>query len=57
MKAHAVSCHQYQCIPLARTSAMCADRSGPPVGAGPLVAATQEMAVAVRPATAPVKSP
>jgi len=36
---------------------MCADRSGHPVGAGPMVAATQEMAVAVRPATAPVKSP
>ncbi len=57
LQAHAVSCHQDQCIPWARTSAMCADRSGPPVGAGPLVAATQEMAVAVRPATAPVKSP
>jgi len=36
---------------------MCAERAGPPVGAGPMVAATQEMAGALRPAKAPVKSP
>jgi transposase/predicted secreted protein len=57
LKAQAVYCNQYQFIPLERTSEMCAELSGPPVGAGTLVAATQERAEAVRSAKAPVQRP
>src|SRR4029453_5424848 len=50
LKAQAVSFNQSQFIPLERTCEMCADLYGHPVGEGPLVAATQAMAEAVRPA-------
>src|SRR5262249_30829169 len=56
LKAQAVYFNQYQFIPLARTSEMFADLYGHPVGEGTLVAATQEMAAAVRPANAQVKT-
>jgi Transposase IS66 family len=57
LKAQAVYVNQYQCIPLERTSERCAALSGPPGGEGPLVAATQELAVAVGPAQAQGKNP
>src|SRR5262247_1110923 len=56
LKAQAVYFNQYQLIPLERTSEMFADLYGHPVGEGTLVAATQEMAAAVRPANAQVKT-
>jgi transposase len=56
LKAQAVYFNQYQFIPLERTSEMFADLYGHPVGEGTLVAATQEMAEAVRPANAQVKT-
>jgi hypothetical protein len=56
LKAQAVYFNQYQCIPLERTCEMFADLYGHPVGEGTLVAATQEMAEAVRPANAQVKA-
>jgi len=56
LKAQAVYFNQYQFIPLERTSEMFADLYGHPVGEGTLVAATQEMAAAVRPANAQVKT-
>ena len=55
LKAQAVYFNQYQFIPLERTSEMFADLYGHPVGEGTMVAATQEMAEAVRPANAQVK--
>ena len=55
LKAQAVYVNPEQLIPWERTRAMVADLSGPPVGEGPLVAATQERAAAVRPANAPVQ--
>jgi transposase len=55
LKAQAVYFNQYQFIPLERTSEIFADLYGHPVGEGTLVAATQEMAAAVRPANAQVK--
>src|SRR6266849_3771926 len=56
LKAQAVYFNQYQFIPLERTCEMFADLYGHPVGEGTLVAATQEMAEAVRPANAQVKT-
>ena len=56
LKAQAVYFNQYQFIPLERTSEIFADLYGHPVGEGTLVAATQEMAAAVRPANAQVKT-
>src|SRR6266446_4492250 len=56
LKAQAVYCTQYQFIPLERTCEMFADLYGHPVGEGTLVAATQEMAEAVKPANAQVKA-
>ena len=56
LKAQAVYFNQYQFIPLERTSEIFADLYGHPVGEGTLVAATQEMAEAVRPAKAQVKA-
>jgi transposase len=56
LKAQAVYFNQYQFIPLERTSEIFADLYGHPVGEGTLVAATQEMAVAVVPANVQVKS-
>ena len=56
LKAQAMYFNQYQCIPLERTSEIFADLYGHPVGEGTMVAATQEMAVAVMPANAHVKS-
>jgi transposase len=55
LKAQAVYFNQYQCIPLESTSEMCADLYGHPGAEGPLGAAPQEMAAAVRPVKAPVK--
>jgi len=55
LKAHVVYFNQYQFIPLERTSEMFADLYGHSVGEGTTVAATQEMAAAVRPANAQVK--
>jgi transposase-like protein len=55
LKAQAVYFNQYQCIPLERTSEIVADLYGHPVGEGTMVAATQEMAEAVRPANEQVK--
>ena len=55
LKAQAVYFNQYQFIPLERTSEMFADLYGHPVGEGTMVAATQEMAVAVMPANTQVK--
>ena len=55
LKAQAVYFNQYQFIPLERTSEMFADLYGPPVSEGTMVAATQEMAVAVMPANTQVK--
>jgi len=55
LKAQVVYCNQYQFIPLERTSEIFADLYGHPVGEGTMVAATQEMAEAVRPANAQVK--
>jgi transposase len=55
LKAQAVYFNQYQFIPLERTSEMFADLYGHPVGEGTLVAATQEIAAAVRPANEQVK--
>src|SRR5947208_2707655 len=54
LKAQAVYFNQYQFIPLERTNEIFADLYGHPVGEGTLVAATQEMAEAVRPANAQV---
>src|SRR5215831_13526258 len=56
LKAHVVYFNQYQFIPLERTSEMFADLYGHSVGEGTTVAATQEMAAAVRPANAQVKA-
>jgi transposase len=56
LQAQVVYFNQYQCIPLERTREMLADLSGQPVGEGTLVAATQEMAEALRPAKAQVKA-
>ena len=56
LKAQAVYCNQYQCIPLERTSEMFADLYGHPVGEGTLVTTPQERAEAVRPANAQVKT-
>jgi transposase len=56
LKAQAVYCTQYQFIPLERTCELFAELSGHPVGEGTLVAATQEMAKAVKPANAQVKA-
>jgi transposase-like protein len=56
LKAQVVSFNQYQFIPLERTREIVADLYGHPVGAGTMVAATQEMAEAVRPANEQVKS-
>lgn len=55
LKAQAVYFNQYQFIPLERTSEIFADLYGHPVGEGTMVAATQEMAAAVRPANEQVK--
>jgi transposase len=55
LKAQAVYFNQYQFIPLERTSEIFADLYGHPVGEGTMVAATQEMAEAVKPAHAQVK--
>jgi hypothetical protein len=41
---------------LERTSELCADLYGHPMGEGPMVAATQAMAVVVMPANEQVKS-
>jgi transposase len=57
LKAQAVSCTPSQCIPLARTSEICADLYGESGGAGTRVAATQERAAAVRLAKAQGKDP
>jgi len=56
LKAQAVYFNQYQFIPLERTSEIFADLYGHPVGEGTMVAATQEMAEAVRPANEQVKA-
>src|SRR2546427_1840342 len=56
LKAQAVYFNQYQFIPLERTSEIFADLYGHPVGEGTLVAATQEIAEAVMPANAAVKT-
>jgi transposase-like protein len=56
LKAQAVYFNQYQFIPLERTSEMFADLYGHPVGEGTLVAVTQEMVAAVRPANTQVKT-
>jgi len=55
LKAQVVYFNQYQFIPLERTREIFADLYGHPVGEGTMVAATQEMAEAVRPANAQVK--
>jgi transposase len=56
LKAQAVYFNQYQFIPLERTGEMFADLYGHSVGEGTLVVAAQEMAEAVRPANAQVKT-
>src|SRR5215468_10122337 len=56
LKAQVVYFNQYQFIPLERTSEIFADLYGHSVGEGTTVAATQEMAEAVRPANAQVKT-
>ena len=56
LKAQAVYFNQYQFIPLERTCEIFADLYGHPVGEGTLVAATQEMTEAVKPANAQVKA-
>src|SRR5215468_5988653 len=56
LKAQAVYFTQYQFIPLERTRELFAELYGHPVGEGTLVAATQEMAKAVKPAKAQVKA-
>jgi transposase len=56
LKAQAVYLNQYQFISLERTCEMFADLYGHPVGEGTLVATTQEMAEAVRPANTQVKT-
>src|SRR5215468_10143877 len=56
LKAQAVYFNQYQFIPLERTSEMFADLYGHPVGEGTMVAVTQEMATAVRPANEQVQT-
>ena len=56
LKAQAVSVTQSQVIPLERTCELFAELSGHPVGEGTLVAATQELAKAVKLAQAPVKA-
>src|SRR4029434_7560362 len=55
LKAQVVYFNQYQFIPLERTSEIFADLYGHPVGEATRVAATQEMAAAVRPAHEQVK--
>ena len=55
LRAQAVYFNQYQFIPLERTSEIFADLYGHPVGEGTMVAATPEMAAAVRPANEHVK--
>lgn len=55
LKAQAIYFTQYQFIPLERTCEMFADLYGHPVGEGTLVAVTQEMAEAVKPANAQVQ--
>jgi transposase len=57
LKAQVVYFNQYQFVPLERTCEICTDLYGHPVGEGTLVVATQEMAEAVRPANAQVKTP
>jgi hypothetical protein len=56
LKAQAVYFTQYQFIPLERTCELFAELYGHPVGEGTLVAATQGMAKAVKPANAQVKA-
>jgi transposase len=56
LKAQAVYFNQYQFIPLERTSEIFADLYGHPVGEGTMVALTQEMATAVRPANEQVQT-
>ena len=56
LKAQVAYFNQYQFIPLERTSEIFADLYGHPVGEGTMVAVTQEMAEAVRPANAQVKA-
>jgi transposase len=56
LKAQAVYFNQYQFIPLERTSEIFADLYGHPVGEGTMVAATQEMAEAVKPAKTQVQT-
>ena len=55
LKAQAVYFNQYQFIPLERTREIFVDLYGPPVGAGTVVTATQEMAAAVQPVNMQVK--
>src|SRR5262249_20554233 len=55
LKAHVGDFNQDHVVLLERTSEMLADLSGHSVGEGTTVAATQEMAAAVRPANAQVK--
>src|SRR4029450_5694317 len=55
LKAQVVYFNQYQFVPLERTCEIFTDLYGHPVGEGTLVAATPEMAEAVRPAKAQVK--
>jgi len=56
LKAQVVYCNQYQFVPLERTCEIFTALYGHPGGEGTLVAATQEMAEAVRPAHAQVKT-
>jgi len=56
LKAQAVYFTQYQFIPLERPCEIFADLYGHPVGEGTLVAATHEMAEAVKPANTQVKA-
>ena len=55
-EAQALYFNQYQFIPLERTSEISPIFYGHPVGEGTMVAATQEMAMAVMPANTQVRS-